>query len=166
MRSASLPRKLQEGAHEPVAVDAFLQVAGQDDRAIRERPGDIVDRRGRVLGRHRGHHGYTVGQRRGLRVGGAADPLYVLATDASANTVTVGPKEELATTRVPVRALTLHRSEEQVAKVKLRYRSTALACSLRGDEITLADPVDGAAPGQTAVFLAHDDAIVGTATIA
>ena len=39
---------------------------------LRERPGDIVDARGRVLGRHRGHHAYTVGQRRGLGIGGAA----------------------------------------------------------------------------------------------
>jgi tRNA-uridine 2-sulfurtransferase len=141
---------------------AFLAKHG----AIRERPGDIVDRGGRVLGRHRGHHGYTVGQRRGIRVGGAGDPLYVLATDARANTVTVGPREALETTRVPVRAVTLHRGEEAVAEVKLRYRSRALACTLRDGELELRDPVDGAAPGQTAVFLAADGAIVGTATIA
>ena len=55
-----------------------------------DRPGDLVDRRGRRLGRHRGHHDFTVGQRRGLGVGGTGEPLYVLATDAAANTVTVG----------------------------------------------------------------------------
>jgi tRNA-specific 2-thiouridylase len=133
---------------------------------IRERPGDIVDRRGRVLGRHRGHHGYTVGQRRGLRIGGAGDPLYVLATDARTNTVTVGSRDELATIRVPLTDVSLHRDEAAVERVKLRYRSKALRCRLRGEEIELLDPVDGAAPGQTAVFLAADDAIVGCATIA
>ena len=141
---------------------AFLAKHG----AIRERPGDIVDRRGRVLGRHRGHHGYTVGQRRGIAIGGTSEPLYVLATDADANTVTVGPREALATTRVAVRAVTLHRDEDSVAKVKLRYRSRALGCRLRGSEIELVDPIDGAAPGQTAVFLSEDDAVLGTATIA
>src|SRR3989442_13906112 len=58
---------------------------------IRERPGRIVDRAGRTLGRHRGPEGYTVGQRRGLGVGGG-EPLYVLAKDAAAKTITVGPR--------------------------------------------------------------------------
>ena len=47
-------------------------------------PGEIVDRGGRVLGRHRGHHGFTVGQRKGIGIA-APEPLYVLATDARAN---------------------------------------------------------------------------------
>ncbi len=49
-----------------------------------------VDRSGKAIGRHRGHHNFTVGQRRGIGVS-AEEPLYVLATDAAANTVTVGP---------------------------------------------------------------------------
>ena len=49
--------------------------------------------------------------------------------------------------------------------MRLRYRSPALGCQLEGDEIHLDEPFDGAAPGQTAVFLAGD-AIVGCATIA
>ncbi|HEV2787092.1 MAG TPA: tRNA 2-thiouridine(34) synthase MnmA, partial [Solirubrobacteraceae bacterium] len=64
---------------------AFLARHG----GIRDRPGDIVDRRGRALGRHRGHHHFTVGQRKGRGVGGGtSDPLYVVATDPRANTVT------------------------------------------------------------------------------
>ena len=77
-------------------------------------PATIVDRRGAELGRHRGHHHFTVGQRRGLRVGGTAEPLYVLATDARANTVTVGPREALAASTVAVRGLRLHRPEDEV----------------------------------------------------
>jgi tRNA-specific 2-thiouridylase len=137
---------------------AFLARHGD----LRERPGDIVDREGRVLGRHGGHHGYTVGQRKGLRVA-ATEPLYVLATDARANTVTVGPRAQLATSTVRVRGLRLHGAEPDA--VRLRYRSPAVGCRLRGDEIHLAEPFDGAAPGQAAVFLAGD-AIVGCATIA
>lgn len=129
---------------------------------LRRRPGDIVDRAGAVVGRHDGHHGFTVGQRRGLG-GGAGEPRYVLATDARANTVTVGTRDELATRRVRVRGVRLHGIEPDA--VRLRYRSPALACRLDGDEIHLAEPFHGAAPGQTAVFLAGDT-VVGCATIA
>jgi tRNA-specific 2-thiouridylase len=125
------------------------------------RPGDIVDRAGAVVGRHDGHHGFTVGQRRGLQVQ-AEQPLYVLATDARSNTVTVGPRVQLATRTVRVRGLRLHGEPDAV---RLRYRSPALGCRLDGDEIHLSEPFDGAAPGQAAVFLAGD-AIVGCATIA
>ena len=58
-------------------------------------PGPIVDRGGNVLGRHRGQHRFTVGQRRGLGVA-AGEPLYVLDKDAAANRVTVGPRRGAA----------------------------------------------------------------------
>ncbi len=129
---------------------------------MRRRPGDIVDRAGAVVGRHDGHHGFTVGQRRGLP-GGAPVALYVLATDARSNTVTVGPRDALATSTVRVRGLRMHGIQPDA--VRLRYRSPALRCRLDGEEIHLDEPFHGAAPGQTAVFLAGD-AIVGCATIA
>ena len=129
---------------------------------LRERPGDIVDRGGRLLGRHRGHHGYTVGQRKGLGIA-AAEPLYVVATDARANTVTVGTRADLQTSTVRVRGLRLHDAEPDA--VQLRYHAPALRCRLEGNRIHLAEPSEGAAPGQTAVFL-RGDAIVGCATIA
>jgi tRNA-specific 2-thiouridylase len=140
---------------------AFLARHG----GLGDRPGDIVDAGGRVIGRHRGAHHFTVGQRRGLNVGGAGDPLYVLATDAVANTVTAGPRAALATRAVRVRDARLHAPAGDVRAVKLRYRSPAVACTLDGDTIALHEPVDGAAPGQTAVFL-RGDAVVGCATIA
>jgi len=59
----------------------------------------------------------------------------------------------------------LHAPAGDVRAVKLRYRSPAVACTLDGDTIALHEPVDGAAPGQTAVFL-RGDAVVGCATIA
>jgi hypothetical protein len=79
-----------------------------------------------VLGRHRGHHGFTVGQRKGIGVA-APEPLYVLATDARTNRVTVGERAELATREVAVRGARLHRPAEEVDSVKLRYRSQAAA---------------------------------------
>jgi tRNA-uridine 2-sulfurtransferase len=143
---------------------AFLARHG----GARERPGDIVDRRGRVLGRHRGHHGFTVGQRKGIGVA-AGEPLYVLATDARTNQVTVGRRAELATREVAVRGARLHRPAEEVDAVRLRYRSKPLACRVvergRGRlALQLLEPADAAAPGQTAC-LYRGDAVVGYGTI-
>ena len=140
---------------------AFLARHGD----LGERPGDIVDASGRVMGRHPGAHRFTVGQRRGLEVGGAAEPLYVLRTDAGANTVIVGPRAALATIGVRVRDARLHAPASEVDAVKLRYRAPAVPCTLRGETIELARPVDGPAPGQTAVFL-RGDSVLGCATIA
>jgi tRNA-specific 2-thiouridylase len=139
---------------------------------LAERPGDVIDHRGRRLGRHRGHHEYTVGQRRGLGIS-SPEPLYVLGTDAKANTVTVGGREQLATRRVSVRDATLHRPSGRVDRVRLRYHSDPLPCRLgpagAGDHeslrIELAEPAYGVAPGQTACLL-DGDLVVGRATIA
>ncbi len=144
----------------------FLERHGR----LRDREGAIVDRDGRELGRHRGHHHYTVGQRKGLGLSapdadGLPEALYVLGTDADANTVTVGPRGALATTRVRLRDLTLHRPAEEVDAVKLRYRQRPLAARLDGADVVLGEPMDGAAPGQAAVLL-RGDTIVGCATIA
>ena len=131
---------------------------------LAERPGDVVDRAGRRLGAHGGAHLFTVGQRRGLGVGGAGEPLYVLATDARANTVTVGPRAALATERVALRDVRLHRDAASVDAAKLRYRAPAVVCALVGDQLRLDAPTDRPAPGQTAVLLAGD-VVVGCATI-
>ncbi|MDX6664811.1 MAG: tRNA-uridine 2-sulfurtransferase, partial [Solirubrobacteraceae bacterium] len=139
---------------------AFLARHG----GLGDRPGDLVDRGGARVGRHRGHHHFTVGQRRGIGVAGT-EPLYVLATNAGANTVTVGARAELATSTVGLRDVRLHRGPDAVDAVKLRYRSRALPCILDGDVARLSEPVDGAAPGQAAVLLCGD-VVVGCATIA
>src|SRR3954468_1148969 len=126
-------RAIAAGAGLPVASKAdsqdlcFLAGTGRArflarHGGLRERPGDIVDRAGRRLGRHRGHHHFTVGQRRGLALGGTGEPLYVLATDAPTNTVTVGTRAELATGTVAVEDVRLHRPPAMVDAVKLRYR--------------------------------------------
>ncbi|MGZ8634742.1 MAG: tRNA 2-thiouridine(34) synthase MnmA, partial [Solirubrobacteraceae bacterium] len=140
---------------------AFLARHG----GLGERPGDVVDVAGRVLGRHRGAHRFTVGQRRGLDVGGTPEPLYVVRTDTGANTVTVGPRAALVTAGVRVRDARLHAPASEVRAVKLRSHAPAVPCTLRGDTIELHEPVDGTAPGQTAVFL-RGDAVLGCATIA
>ena len=138
---------------------------------LRERPGEIVDAGGRVLGRHRGHHNFTVGQRRGLGVA-AGRPLYVLATDADANRVVVGPRAALATLQVHVRDAVLLRGGDRVDRVKLRYRSRPIGCAVEGAagrhpelRLELAEPAYGVAPGQTACLM-DGELVVGHATIA
>ena len=141
---------------------------------VRSRPGEIVDGHGRVLGRHRGAHAFTVGQRRGLGVGGSEQPLYVLRTDARANRVVVGRREDLRRTHVGVRAATLLRDGARVDRVKLRYRAAPLPGRLsappaagrhRRLEVALDEPVTGAAPGQVACLM-DGDLIVGHGVIA
>ena len=135
---------------------------------VHDRTGDVVDTRGRVLGRHRGHHGFTVGQRKGLGVA-TGEPLYVLSTDAPANRVVVGPRADLATHTVPLTGAVLHRDDARVDRVKLRYRSEPVPCRVatHGErvEITLAEPAAGVAPGQTACLM-DGDRVVGHGTIA
>ena len=139
---------------------AFMRVHG----GPRSRPGAIVDRAGTVIGRHEGHHRFTVGQRRGLGLG-APEALYVLATDAAANTVTVGPRAALATTDIALREVTLHRPAEEIDRVRLRYRSPPVPARLRGGaHVCLGTPVRGAAPGQLATLM-RGDTIVGHGTI-
>ena len=154
-------------------------LAGQGKRGflrrhggLEDREGAVLDRSGRAVGRHRGHHNFTVGQRRGIGVS-APEPLYVLATDAAANTVTVGTRRELQTRRVRVRDAVLHRDGARVDAVRLRYRSRPLPASVgtaasgrhESLEVELGEEFVGASPGQTAVLMAGD-AIVGHGTIA
>ena len=70
---------------------------------IADRPGEVVDRDGTVLGTHSGHQRFTVGQRRGLGIANG-EPLFVLAKDAARNRVVVGPQAALQADRVRVRA--------------------------------------------------------------
>jgi tRNA-specific 2-thiouridylase len=144
---------------------AFLARHG----GVRDRPGAIVDVAGRELGRHRGAHHFTVGQRKGLGVA-AAEPLYVLATDVGANSVTVGPKDALAARTVAVRDAVLHRPGTEVDRVKLRYRSRPLPCRVveHADgrlTVALDEAADGPAPGQLACLL-RGDVVVGHGVIA
>jgi tRNA-specific 2-thiouridylase len=144
----------------------FLARHGGVDRAS----GEIVDAEGSRLGSHAGQHLFTVGQRRGLGVGNAGAPLFVLDKHADTNRVVVGPREALRTTRVDVRAARLHREAERIDRVKLRYHSEAIPARVAGDPqggrltIALDRPVDGAAPGQLACLL-DGELVVGWGTI-
>jgi tRNA-specific 2-thiouridylase len=139
--------------------EAFLARHG----GLAERDGELLDVSGSSIGHHRGAHNYTVGQRRGIGLGGGT-PLYVIATDADENTVTVGPRDALATKNVPLRDTVLHRP--RFDHVRLRYRQQPLRCSmLRDDVLELDEPAYGVAPGQLACLM-DGELVVGHATIA
>jgi len=128
---------------------------------VAEAEGEIVDEHGRQLGRHGGFWRFTTGQRRGLGVS-AAQPLYVLRTDADANTVVVGPRESLAIETISARGRLYVRVNR--AEVKWRYRSPAVPAAVEetehGFRLALDAPAYGVAAGQTAV-LYDDDVVVG-----
>lgn len=175
-------RELAAAADLPVASKSESQdlcfLAGEGKRSflarhggLQDRPGEIVDRAGAVLGEHPGFHNFTVGQRRGIGVAGG-EPRYVLRTDARANRVVVGSREDLARRRVRVRDALLRRAGARVDRVKLRYRSRPIDCEVRAPAgrhpelwLELAEPAYGVAPGQTACLM-DGELVVGHATIA
>ena len=150
---------------------AFVERHGSDE--MQDAAGDIVDSEGRVLGHHDGHHRFTVGQRRGIRV--AADqPLYVLAKDARHNRIVVGPREQLATTTVELGPGRLHRPSDQIDAVRLRYQGAVLGCTVgselepgdhQGLTIELEREVAAPAPGQVACLM-RGEHVIGWALIA
>lgn len=126
-------------------------------------PGEIVDPEGRVLGRHDGIIGFTVGQRRGLGVGGREEPLYVLRLEPETRRVVVGPRESLARDRVVLRELNwlgpMPPAEGLPVTVKLRSAQAPLPARIGvtdggadgGAELRLETPAYGVSPGQAAV---------------
>ena len=126
-------------------------------------PGEIVDTEGHVLGEHRGVIHYTIGQRRGLGIGGLAEPLYVVRLDVDKRQVVVGPKDLLATRTVPVREINwlgdgkITDQAEREISVKVRSTRPPAPAILRPiseteAEIELLTPEEGVSPGQACVF--------------
>jgi tRNA-specific 2-thiouridylase len=127
------------------------------------RPGDIRHIDGRVLGRHEGVLRFTVGQRKGIGVA-TGDPLYVLRIDADRAEVIVGPREALATARVPMRDLNWLGGDipAEGLDVAVRVRSTRpprlahLTLDADGPAVRLAEAEEGVSPGQACVIYEHD----------
>ena len=130
-------------------------------------PGEIVDLAGAVLGRHRGVIHYTVGQRKGLGIGGLEDPLYVLRLDPGLRRVFVGPKAALSTRVVPLREINWLGDEALMSRpewsVMARVRSTRppreaviRPLSATEAEVELLAPEEGVSPGQACVFYAPE----------
>lgn len=131
-------------------------------------PGDIVHLDGEVLGQHKGVIHYTIGQRRGLGIGGR-EPLYVIKLDPDSRHVIVGPKEALAKHRFSIAEINwlgdedFETAEHNGWEMRVKVRSTRPPKAARifptgphSADVELEIPEEGVSPGQACVFYAPD----------
>ena len=128
-------------------------------------PGPIVDRQGRHYGEHQGLPSYTIGQRKGLGISGASEPLFVLELDHEHNRLVVGTQSELGRNQLTATRInwTLDQPppSAMAATCKIRYRARAEACTLypqaNGDvKVHFSERLRDITPGQGAVFYDGD----------
>jgi tRNA-specific 2-thiouridylase len=139
---------------------AFLR-----SRGVGIEPGEIVDRQGRVIGRHGGIACYTIGQRTGLGIASPA-PLYVTAIDAAQNRLVVGGKKELLSeglTADQVNCLVDAFPKEAWAKIRYAHRAAKCRISQNGDGLTVrfAEPQEAVSPGQSVVLYDNETVLGG-----
>ncbi len=133
------------------------------------KPGDIVDASGAVVGSHRGLFRYTIGQRKGLGIGGAGGPYYVTGIDIPSNLLVVGPREELYSSGLIARDvnwITTAPSPEETVTGKTRYRHEGSKCVVterggRSVQVRFLEPEKAVTPGQAVVFYRDDEVLGG-----
>ena len=139
------------------------------------RPGAIVDRAGRVLGEHKGIIYYTIGQRKGLGLGGTKEPLFVVHIDGPGNTITVGSYEDLFSDRLRATDVNwiafdaLHTPVQVKAKIRQQHKEAAATVAPEDPDghmisVVFDQPQMAIAPGQAVVFY-QDDLVLGGGTI-
>ena len=165
-----LASKLHLGLEDKAESQEICFIPNDDYIAVLEkrrpelvRDGNIIDSSGNILGRHNGIHRFTIGQRRGLKVAMGV-PYYVVKLDAHSNTVTLGPKHEVMSTRLwasGVNWLIDKPAESFEAKIKIRYNSPGawgtVIPKADGFEVIFRDQVSAVTPGQLAVAYVDDD---------
>ena len=134
------------------------------------KPGDITLPDHRVIGRHRGLHCYTIGQRRGLNCPGP-EPYYVKTIDLATNTLVVGVKAELYTTDVVLSDLNwiaapFTSQGKVITKIRYSHRGASAALKISNDQTTLTfdEPQFAVTPGQVAVFY-QEERVLGAGII-
>ncbi|HWE85273.1 MAG TPA: tRNA 2-thiouridine(34) synthase MnmA [Terracidiphilus sp.] len=145
---------------------AYLEEQGE---AMPDTAGDLVTADGRVIGRHESISGFTVGQRKGLKVA-SSTPLYVLQIDPASHRVTVGADEELATRELRANRVNWISVPELTAamrvRIKIRHRHEPAWATLEpagAGEVraTFDEPQRAVTPGQSAVFYDGDEVVGG-----
>jgi len=165
-RDLGLPNAEKPDSQELCFVPDGDVAAFVERRAGASAPGEIVDEDGEVLGCHRGVEGFTVGQRRGLGLGGG--PVrYVLRVLAQERRVVVGPAEALRSSELEAtgaRWLNPPDELEFEAEVRIRYRHTPASARVRrtstGFVARFREPQRAIAPGQAAVVY-HGEEVLG-----
>src|SRR4051794_40224790 len=163
-----------------IAADLGLEVAAKPDsqdicfvpdgdyaalvkrlRPETEAPGEIVDLAGNVLGTHNGVVHFTVGQRRGIEIGGLREPLYVVRIDPDAQRLVVGPRRALGVCAMRVADWNWIGEDQRDVAVKVRSLAPAVPAQIDGDWVHFASPEFGVAPGQAAVVYDGDRLLGG-----
>lgn len=132
-----------------------------------DKKGKVLNKKGEVVGEHKGYMQYTIGKRRGFSVRGALTPHYVLKIDAKNNTIVVGEKRDLEINSFFVENTLLRKREREFeCEVKIRYRSKKEKCFVKREEnnrvfVELKAPLSGLAPGQVATFYDKERVIGG-----
>ena len=166
-----------------LAADAGLAVAAKPDsqdicfvpdgdyaglvkrlRPASDAPGDIVDGAGRVLGRHPGVVHFTVGQRRGIEIGGQAEPLYVVRIEPDSRRLVVGPRRALAVAAARIEGINWLGEAQRDVAAKVRSLARPVAAHWDGEWLRFAADEYGVAPGQSAV-LYDGERVLGGGTI-
>jgi tRNA-specific 2-thiouridylase len=167
-----------------IATELGLEVAGKPDsqdicfvpdgdyaglvkrlRPETEAPGEIVDLDGRVIGRHRGVVHFTVGQRRGIEIGGRKEPLYVVRIEPELARIVVGPRRALAVEAMRVADWNWIAEDQRDVSVKVRSLAPAVGGLRDGEWVSFDRPELAVAPGQAAV-LYDGSRLLGGGTIA
>ena len=117
-----------------------------------EQPGEIVDLDGRVLGRHRGVVHFTVGQRRGIEIGGQKEPLYVVRIQPEQARIVVGPRRALAVEAMRVADWNWLGEDQREVGAKVRSLAPAVPARRDGEWVHFVQAEYGVAPGQAAVL--------------
>jgi tRNA-specific 2-thiouridylase len=127
-------------------------------------PGEIVALDGTVLGRHQGVVHFTIGQRRGIEVGGQAEPLYVVRIEPETQRLVVGPRRALAVASASVGSVNWLAEDQHEVQAKVRSMAPAVPARWDSGQLTFLRPEYGVAPGQSGVFY-DGDRLLGGGTI-
>ena len=128
-------------------------------------PGEIVSLDGTKLGEHHGVVHFTIGQRRGIEVGGQKEPLYVVRIEPDTRRLVVGPRRALAVASATVEGINWLGEQQEHVAAKVRSMAPAVPATWESGRLTFANAEYGVAPGQSAVFYAGDR-MLGGGTIA
>lgn len=129
--------------------------------------GNIINSSGKILGTHQGYPSYTVGQRKGLNLGGLTEPYYVTKIDPVKNEVTVGPKKDIFGAQFYAERTNWYAEPKsaEFLEVQIRYRHSGARAKVtplpdKRVHVEFDEPQNSVAPGQAAVFY-RDDCVIG-----
>lgn len=164
----------------PAFVD-YQKEADGDNYKLLAKPFEYIPEMGKPVGRHHGAHYFTIGQRKGLAVGGTKEPLFVIGTDVETNTIYTGQgdshpglnKKALFIKKADIHwirpDLTLQEGESQEYEVRIRYRQPLKKAILHREDgglyIHFEEAITGISPGQFAAWYLGDE-LIGSGIIA